>query len=150
MGSQKKKKQRGQKRPFRRLQPGQFPREVRDKPLLIVNPTGHEKMSEVLEDFIEPYLGEVRNDEDHSKLLNMGIMAWNIALASRGEREEHLRPLIQAAPPDGRAVLRAFVDELIARKDAHFASNKRMILGFELTPLPTGPYLNVLSTLPAR
>ena len=38
------------------------------------------------------------------------------------------------------------IDEMVRRKEAHFASNRRMIINYDLTMTPTGPYLQVLST----
>ena len=104
------------------------------------------KMSEVLEEFIEPYMGQWKTLDDLSKLLNVAAIAWNMALAPAKERETSIQEMMEKVPSDARAGLREVIEEMVRRKLAHFASNRRMIVGVTVTPGRKGPYIQVAST----
>ncbi len=42
---------------------------------IVTNPQGEVKMSEVLEDFVEPYLAVVKNHSQREKLFTMAVIA---------------------------------------------------------------------------
>ena len=65
------------------------------------------------------------------------------------EREKLIRETAETLPAEMRDDLRTLLNPLIARKQEHFAENRRGIVNFELTMRPTGPYLSVISTLGA-
>jgi len=126
------------------IQVGDLP----DKTVIIRNPPGARKMSEVLDDFIEPYRDSIASDDDHRKLLTLAVPAWNAALQAADEREAMIRSAETSFSHDARAAFRATLAPLIQRKLDHFASNRRHIVSFSLTMEPSGPYLEVMSTLP--
>jgi hypothetical protein len=105
------------------------------------------KMSEVLMEFVEPYLEEGRTDDELRKLLSVACIAWNAALVSGAEREEMLRDMAKTLPPDTAQGLRSIIDGMIRRKEVYFARYKRFIIDFQLTSSPTGPHLLVASTV---
>ncbi len=145
MGSRKKKKKRKQKqrgRPLRRPVPLGLP----PGPTLLVEPPGAKKMSEVLLEFLEPYTEQWRTEEDLRRLLPVAIIVWNAALVSGREREELLQGALDALPPGARQDGRTLLEELIRRKEAHFADNHRLVLDYQLTMRPAGPHLSVIST----
>jgi len=117
----------------------------------IMNPEGAEKMSEVLRRFVEPYAGAADTKEAYGKLLTLALTAWNAALMPEAERPAMLEQVLDrgltSAPVSLRKELRAFVDELIARKLKHFADNRRMIIDFTIEETPTSFHLAVVSTL---
>jgi hypothetical protein len=104
-------------------------------------------MSEVLIAFLEPYSEHWTNEEQLRKLLSVALIAWNAAVASGKKGEELIQSTLQAAPPEVRGDLKAIIEELMQRKLAHFADNKRLIISYELTMAPSGPRISVLSTL---
>lgn len=116
---------------------------VRDNP-------GVEKMSEVLWDFVDPYLDSAETEDALRKLLTLGMAAWNAAVAGPTKGEELIRDLEQTLPPEAREHFRVIIDPLIQRKLRYFSDNQRIILDFTLTMQPSGPYLQVASTLPAE
>ena len=53
---------------------------------VVYEPAGGEKMSEVLEDFVEPYQELADTDDSFRKLLTLGMLAWNAALLPQDQR----------------------------------------------------------------
>src|SRR5205823_1641737 len=107
-----------------------------------------EKMSEVLKEFVAPYVPLVSGPEGMKNLLSMGTIAWNCALTPEDERGEMLQSALNTLPPEFREEMKAILEQMIRRKEQHFAGNKRMILDYELTMTPSGPHLNVISSPP--
>jgi hypothetical protein len=147
MAARKKKKKRDQNKRRRRLKQGRPQQGLPDRATVVVSPPGHEKMSEVLLEFVELYSGQWNTEEELAKLLTVAMIAWNASFLSGSEREEFLRDMVAAVPPEARPAMRAIMDELIQRKLSHFASNKRMLLDFQITMTPSGPHVAVMSTL---
>jgi hypothetical protein len=152
MGSRKKKNEkRQQKRKEKHKQErARKAKLLRQRPfegdMLIVPPGGVEKMSEVLRDFVDPYWEGCKTEEQLRKLITLGIIAWNAGLVTGSERSELIEGPLETLPPDLRPGMRAFLEEMIRRKETAFASNKRMIVDYELTMGPAGPHLSVIST----
>jgi hypothetical protein len=120
---------------------------------LIVNQGEIVKMSEVLEDFVEPYTDDTLNKHGLEMLFSMGVLAWNIALMPKEKRTEMLNEAFTAtmpdADPDDIAFGKNLVEEMIDRKDKFFADNHRMIMNFELQYVARGEYhISVASTMP--
>ncbi len=114
-----------------------------------VTPPGQEKMSEVLKEFVEPYVGFLKSKATYRMLLDIGVIAWNAALFPVERRQAELRDgLSGILPPDAvdlKADFLSMVEALIARKDAHFASIRRLIVSFEFSEEDS--YLAVASLL---
>jgi len=109
-------------------------------------------MSEVLTDFVEPYLESVDTEEDHHKLLMIAIAAWNIALLPEEEQQQDIldklvRQSLAEATEELRAGMKEIVSQLIIRKKLYFAEYERAIIDYELTDLGDSYYLSVASTL---
>jgi hypothetical protein len=123
------------------------PTELPENALLVESPPG-EKMSEVLLDFIEPYTDESTDDVDNlRKVLVVAIVAWNAAIVPRAEGEKLIESCLNSLPEPVRADGRAWLDELIRRKQQHFADNRRLIINYTVTMRPDGPFVQVMSTL---
>ena len=118
---------------------------------VVYEPAGREKMSEVLEDFIEPYRHTAETEDDFRKLLTLGVLAWNAALLPEDQRramiDETLGAGFSRASAPLRAEAREFVELLVRRKEEHFAANQRAIFSFELRDTGTGFHLSVASSL---
>jgi hypothetical protein len=144
--SSRKKKRRSERK---RRQPGRqgITAGLPEGSMVIHDAPGQAKMSEVLIDFIEPYSGEWKTLEDLKKLVGMATLAWNVALFPDSQRDEEFRMLLEKMPPDARPPVREILEQMIRRKLALFANYKRAILKYEVTMRPTGPYIQVMSTL---
>jgi hypothetical protein len=93
--SRRKKKTKRKRRHPRRRKQKRFEgleRKLRQGPFaaekIVIEPPGQVKMSEVLEAFVEPYIGFADTQEDHRKLLTLAITAWNAALLPEEEQKE--------------------------------------------------------------
>jgi hypothetical protein len=110
-----------------------------------------EKMSEVLEDFVEPYLEHADTLDAYRKLIGIAVIAWNAALLQGAEREKVLedayRRLIPAADKQARADFQSIVEEMILRKERYFADNRRGILNYRVTEMPTGDFFLSVASL---
>lgn len=152
MSSHKKRKALDKKRRRqRRFQESLGSMDVPPDTLLIRDPPGMAKMSEVLEDFVEPELQGAQSMDDMRNMLSMAAIAWNTALLPAAEREGFLNDAEAKFPADGREMIRALLDGLIQRKLDYFADNTRGIINFDLRIGPDGkPFLNVMSTMPGE
>jgi hypothetical protein len=147
MSSRKKKKKRDRKKHGRPSKPGLRPPGVLGDSVVFATPPGERKMSEVLLEFIEPYADQWQSPDDLRKLLGMASVAWNAALLPGGERAKMIQDIVEAVPPEARAFMIGFVEEMILRKLTHFADNRRAILNYQVTMTPSGPHVQVMSTL---
>ena len=118
---------------------------TKDVPLdgckILVDPGGEKKMSEVLLEFIAPWSQYCKTNEDLTKVLAVAVIAWNAALVPRGERIEIIENAGKAVPPEIYEDTKAIVEEMIQRREIHFAHNKRMIINYKVT-ITTGSGLH--------
>ncbi|MHB1557117.1 MAG: hypothetical protein ACYC61_06530 [Isosphaeraceae bacterium] len=112
---------------------------------------GREKMWEVLEEFVEPFWDQEADAASYRMLLNMGMLAWNVALQPEEERPQIIDSILGGALPGAEpaalAVAKAIVEALVRRKLEFFADNRRMIYSFELTDRGDDFHLTVASTI---
>jgi len=111
---------------------------------------GPEKMSVVLEKFVEPYLEMATDERGFRNLLTLGVVAWNAALLPEERRMATLDDVFRKhqMPDADQQIMRSLLQELIDRKNAYFSTNRRSIIHFVLTDTGDGYYLNVVSSLP--
>lgn len=118
---------------------------------VVRTPAGQEKMSLVLEAFVSPYREVADTEDAFRNLLNLGMLAWNAALLPEDKRSAMLDEMLEAgfsrASKAVRARARELVEDLIRRKQQHFADNRRPIVSFELTDTGQEYRLFVASTL---
>lgn len=118
---------------------------------LIVSPPGEAKMSEVLEEFVEPYKEFGETKKATIRLLTLATVAWNIALFSPTEQQKIIHQVLTDEIVEGdqelKAEIQELIKELIERKNRYFSQYKRMIVDFELKDQGNGYYLSVASTL---
>lgn len=118
---------------------------------LIANPKGQDKMSEVLQAFVEPYKDFARNKQQQEKLLSIAMLAWNLALLPPDQQQSRKDQMIEGlCAGQGRRAkqdTREILDDLITRKQSFFADNKRYIVDFQLQDMGQSYHLSVASTL---
>jgi len=102
-------------------------------------------MSEVLLEFVQPYLELAETEEEMEMILFVGTVAWNAALLSSRERGEIFDTATQCvSPPQEEA--RLMINDLIHRKQRYFADIKRAIFDCQLTMTEEGPHVSVVSS----
>ena len=116
-------------------------------------PGGPLKMSEVLEEFVEPFRVDPDDEttEDFRELLGVGAIAWNVALHPEGpEREQVIASIrdgeLKHEPRDVRNNFLNLLQALIERKDRLFPYIRRSIQSFQLTETDEGYHLIVAWT----
>ena len=118
---------------------------------ILKNPQGEVKMSDVLEEFIEPYLPEADELEKRQMLFEMAIIAWNLAIMPEHKRQSALdelfKDLMKGKPATAKRDLNSLMDEMVARKLELFPNNRRYILDFQLEDIGDQFHLSVASTL---
>jgi hypothetical protein len=121
---------------------------------LLMNPDRANKMSEVLENFVSPYMDVSESKEELQVLFSMGMSAWNIALEPVEQRAETIEKFVnkvfRTQSAKSAEVGKNFILELIDRKNEFFATNQRRIISFDLDYISLGEYhISVASTMPA-
>lgn len=118
---------------------------------VIVDPAGEVKMSEVLENFVEPYLDTASNHDQRLKLLGIAVFAWNLALLPENKQQPELDKIVtELTRWQGRQMkqdVRKILEEMMERKRDFFAQHQRYILDFELKERRHDFHLSVVSTL---
>jgi len=126
------------------------PMKLPENVLLVESPPGH-SMSEVLLDFIDPYLDESPEDEEDAdglrNVLAVAVVAWNAAILPSQKGEKLIEACLATMPEQMRAEARQWLDELVRRKHQHFADNRRLIIDYTVTMRSDGPHVQVMSTL---
>jgi hypothetical protein len=151
--SKKTKQSRKRKRTQKRF--AGLKRKLEQGPLrgqrILIEPSGEEKMSEVLTDFVEPYLEFADTDEAHRKLLTLAVMAWNASFLPEEEQQELINRVLDAGIPTGneelKTGLKEIVNTLIVRKKLYFSGYRRKIIDYDLTDMGRNHHLSVASTL---
>ena len=148
MGSKKARKKRKQKRVLQRVKSSLEEKGILQGRQLILNPSGQVKMSEVLENFVEPYWEYASTEDEMKKLLLVATVAWNAAMMEDEKRREFLRQVLNSTPEDVRDEVSKVLKEMIKRKQEEFGECVRNILDIKLTMTRNGPHLSVVSTMP--
>jgi hypothetical protein len=121
-----------------------------DQVNVVMNPSGTAKMSEVLEEFVDPYLAFAETRKQRQKLFEIAVLAWNLALISKDERQQMLDKAIEEGitqnDPLARQNTREILTEMIERKERLFPDNQRCIVEFQLQDAGENFRLLVAST----
>jgi hypothetical protein len=103
---------------------------------LVMNPVGVVRMSEVLEEFADPYIDQAQDGEERKKIFSVAMFAWNLALEPEELRQSKINEVVERTMPNGtkknRADMRLLLEELIARKYQHFNEVNRLIVDFQM------------------
>ncbi len=103
-------------------------------------------MSEVLKEFVTPYLPRDWGQEDLERVLKAAVTAWNISLLPFERQLHTFRDLSEIM---GRSEAREFAPVLAAmilRKVEHFSAHKRFIVSYEVSRRLHDFHLSVAST----
>jgi hypothetical protein len=118
---------------------------------MAIEPKGAVKMSEVMEDFIAPYMGAIDNLQKLRSFFCLAAIAWNTAVLPESEEKEVLDTILQKQlflyDRETQETTKEIIDELIARKHQHFSDIKRFIMDFEITETKQQYNISVASTL---
>jgi len=116
------------------------------------NPEGYEKMSEILIEFVKPFLDEANSHQRREALFSVAVVSWNLAIVPENERQKMLKmmskKLRNKQDPEFAKDTQSLIEEFIERKLTFFADNNRFITGFELDDRSDSFYISVSSVIP--
>ena len=116
---------------------------------LLTNPEGEVSMSEVIEEFMQPWRSMAQNLNEFKNLLGLVVLAWNASFLDAGKQEEMIAQLVQSQGilQEGQEVFGKTFRDMIARKQEHFVDNQRKIVEFDVKETGDEFYFSVASTL---
>lgn len=115
--------------------------------VFVDNPENLRKMSEVLLEYIQPFLENTETSKERSHLVDTAVMAWNLTLISEEKREELIMELFSGAKgTEQQKGFERLIQRLIKRKLKFFAEEKRFVTDFKLTEHAGGIHLSVASS----
>jgi hypothetical protein len=104
-----------------------------------------QKMSTVLLDFVSPYTATAESEAEFRTAIQIGVIAWNIALLAPDVRQEQVESLIQEAVLTGADDFVESINEMVGRKEHYFGDCRRYILAHRVEITRRGPSLSVIS-----
>jgi hypothetical protein len=114
---------------------------------IIQSPPGYEKMSEVIAEFVHPYLEEAGSEQELRNLFGIAIAVWNLGLLPAPDRPAAVDQIVEVAQPEARSDLRGLVENMLRRRMTQYAGNTRAIIQYTLSLNQRKVSLNVLSSL---
>jgi len=148
----REKKERRLQEQQRREQASSFRRLARkaqehagERAIVIRDPKGLRKMSEILEEFAQPLLQQAEVEE-YPFLLKIASIAWNLSLLAEKDFEEEIAMITKVMQHpmvvgDFRMNMKALVD----RKRELYPNEKRRIIDFDFQIANGGMRINVVS-----
>lgn len=116
-----------------------------------IEPKGAIKMSDVLKQFVAPYLDTVHNLQQCKALLSLAAIAWNAAVMPESEQKTILDTFLEQQFSNQDAEIQQgvtqMITELITRKNQHFSHIKRLIMDFDVKQSGQRYDISVASTL---
>jgi hypothetical protein len=132
----------------------QFKKEIEsgdNNSLVLMEPEGYEKMSDVIVQFLQPYVVKLRSPKEYEKLLVIGILAWNASLMAPSERKKMIYDVaskgVGNVDKETLQAMKEIVNELIERKQKHFSDIKRYITNYKLKQAGKDFHLSIVSSL---
>jgi hypothetical protein len=135
----------------------QLRRKIKNNPLgqkmagMVTNPEGMDKMSEVLQVFVEPYLEVLKSHSQRETFLDIAVTAWNLSLSPKNERQplvdEMIEKLAASSYRHAQRDMKEILEELISRKLELFPDNRRLIVEFHFQETGNSFHLSVASTM---
>lgn len=108
---------------------------------------GEEKMSNVLLDFMSPYLKSATDRESFERLIIIGIAAWNSAIQPEPAINDVIKEFAKKMSIIDRFYFRRFLKVLVKRKNQLYPENKRFIVSYQVIETGSGWHVSVISTL---
>jgi hypothetical protein len=93
------------------------------------------KMSDALVEVAQPMIEEAQNEEQFRLVIGFAAMCWNLSLLPADLRPAHTEDMIRELVPPGQPMddMQEVVRLLIARKEALFPDDKRLITTYQVS-----------------
>lgn len=90
------------------------------------------KMSEVMQSFIQPYLGDDITKDRLAVVMDMALFAWNGAMATEQMRKELVSKLRKDFPEEIREQAMEMLEHMMDRKRQLFSDYTRFVYSYEI------------------
>ncbi len=117
---------------------------------LTTTPPEDEMMSQVLLDFVEPYLPLATNRKKAERLFALALAAWNAALLPAKTANLLINSVLGLAGPENEHDVRLLMNDLMTRKKQHFPDCNRFMLNFDVQRERDGFSVTVMATAGER
>jgi hypothetical protein len=107
------------------------------------------KLSAVIWDYAEPLLSEARGPAAQANAAALSIFCWNASLLPLDKGRKQIEPAIDRMVKGDKELKRdmlAMFEMMHARKQLHFANDRRFIIDYHVTRTADALSLNVIST----
>jgi len=109
--------------------------------------TAENKLSEVIMEFVEPLSERINDIVVTKRIIEFGILIWNLSFLPLEEREEQKKSIMKSfsikeddQDDDG---FNEIYDYLIFRKDALFKNDKRFVVNYKIDDREDNSHLSV-------
>ncbi|HLP91749.1 MAG TPA: hypothetical protein VK184_24575 [Nostocaceae cyanobacterium] len=116
-----------------------------------IEPTNLEKMSEILQAFVAPYISNSDTLSERKSFLNLAVIAWNSTLFPEDQQQTIIDKFLGSLSikeEETKQEVRRIINTLTIRKQRYFANVKRFIAEFRLTETKDEFHLSVASITP--
>lgn len=116
---------------------------------IIIEPPDQVKMSEVIMDFVRPFLEGAPNRQARENMILVTITAWNLCLLPKKEQKKVLAKFQteESMNDEGINVIKAMLKAISAYKKEFYPDVNRFILDYEFTESRNDMHLNVVSSM---
>jgi hypothetical protein len=112
---------------------------------------GGVRMSDVLDQFVEPFEEHIDDVDAYRRLLMLGVLAWNAALMPESKQQQMVDDVIHEGLREEsryvQAACKGIVNQLVERKKMYFAEYTRPIIDFMVEDTGDNYHLTVTSVL---
>ncbi len=93
------------------------------------------KLSETILEFAQPLMDKCENAEQQKKLIDLSVLAWNMSYLSEDHQEQEKEKIIRTLGVDleARLIVQELFNYLIARKEAVYSHEKRIVLKYKIS-----------------
>jgi hypothetical protein len=107
------------------------------------------KLSEVVLEFAEPLTDAVENTESEGRAIELSVLLWNASLLPKQKALGSIQPALEEIADGDQALVSEFhgiFEMMYARKQSHYATDKRFIVDYSLEKNAEGYFLQVASS----
>jgi len=104
-----------------------------EQPVVIHRNPASKKISDALVTLIRPWLGGEESLDEYRALVEIGEIAWNLALLDPQERNEELASAVKKVASPDADIFRQVLEGMVARKYELFPQDRRLVVGVEVT-----------------
>lgn len=114
---------------------------------IIWEPRGQVKMSEVITDFIQPFLEFAADEEAREFIVMSAIMAWNTNLLPPNEQKKFIKKFRKELGFIDAKLFKSILSAMADYKKENYPELKRYILDYQLLHTKDSMHLNVVSSM---